>query len=390
MRVLAIVCLLSLIDLAQSLTVVPPLLQGPDIPSSPSRSLVARVDDIEVIYHKATCKGQKLLSATTSPHDAAAAFVNPIDSPWTNPIQQELETWGYKIESDDGTPQFRASHGDECEFEHSHKLKSMFDDLRIDTRSTYQGGPNRCYFINHKDGPAVRRDNQGDLPPVKQQWYKANDNYYRVTGAEFTIGVNAASGLIAMTNRQSPATSAQALWGLENPPPNDELPALKSSSDIMWGLWNLASPNNLRGIKYILSTPIINDETVAIIKKILQDNCLDLDEIMIWSGCEFGSDDPEYLALLGSPNGQAVGYFLAQHKAQLGGKYVSKINIFKGDDPHMVAVCLLFTIDDRAGAARAAIGDGSNGTGRIDEAVVVKRVDYKKNVVRRHVVWAKL
>ena len=154
-----------------------PRTQGP---SSPSRSLVARVDDIEVIYHKATCKGQKLLSATTSPHEAAAAFVNPIDSPWTNPIQQELETWGYKIESDDGTPQFRASHEDECEFEHSHKLKSMFDDLRIDTRSTYQGGPNRCYFINHKDGPAVRRDNQGDLPPVKQQWYKANDQYYRV------------------------------------------------------------------------------------------------------------------------------------------------------------------------------------------------------------------
>ena len=146
MRALAIVCLLSLIALVQSLNVVHPLLQGPDIPSSPSRSLVARVDDIEVIYHKATCKDQKLLSATTSPHDAAAAFVNPIDSPWTNPIQQELETWGYKIESDDGTPQFRASHEDECEFEHSHKLKSMFDDLKIDTRSTYQGGPNRCYF----------------------------------------------------------------------------------------------------------------------------------------------------------------------------------------------------------------------------------------------------
>jgi len=93
---------------------------------------------------------------------------------------------------------------------------------------------------------------------------------------------------------------------------------------------------------------------------------------------------------VGSPNGQAVGYFLAQHKAQLGGKYVSKINIFKGDDPHMVAVCLLFTIVDRAGAARVAIGGESNGKGRVDEAVVVKRVDYKKNVVRRHIVWAKL
>jgi len=170
MRALAIVCLTACVAFVKGLTVETPPLHGPDIPSSPSRSLVARVDDIEVIYHKATCKGQKILSATTSPHDAAAAFVNPIDSPWTNPIQQELETWGYKIESDGGTPQFRASHEDECEFEHSHK--------------------------------------------------------------------------------------------------------------------------------YILSTPIINDETVAIIKKILQDNCLDLDELISWSGCEFGSDEPEYLALL--------------------------------------------------------------------------------------------
>ncbi|KAH6868681.1 hypothetical protein BKA58DRAFT_387399 [Alternaria rosae] len=193
-----------------------------------------------------------------------------------------------------------------------------------------------------------------------------------------------------MTNRQSPASTAQALWGLSNPPPNDELPALKSSSDIMWSMWNLANPNNVGGIKYVLSTPVTNNKTVAIIEKILQDNCLDLNELMVWSGCEFASDESEYFALLGSPNGQAIGYFLAQHKSQLGGEYVSKINIFKGDDPHMVAACLLFTIEDRAGAARAAIGDESNGTGRVDEGIVLKRDEYEKNVVRRHVMWAKL
>ncbi|KAI4948448.1 hypothetical protein J4E91_005871 [Alternaria rosae] len=390
MRDLAIVCLTAYVAVVKGLTVNTSPLQGPDIPSRSSRGLLARVDNIDIVYHKATCKGQKLLAAKTSPRNAVAAYVNPIDSPCTDPIQQELETWGYKIETDDGTAEWRASHDDECEFENSHKLKSMFDDLGIDTRSTYRNGPNRCYFVNHKDGPAVRRNDQGDLPPIKQQWYNANGKYYRVTNAEFTIGVNSASGLIAMTNRQSPASKAQALWGLSNPPPNDELPALKSSSDIMWGLWNLANPNNVGGIKYILSTPVTNDKTVAIIEKILQDNCLDLNELMVWSGCEFVSDEPEYLALLGSPNGQAIGYFLAQHTSQLGGKHVSKINIFKGDDPHMVAVCLLFTIEDRAGAARAAIGDESNGTGRVDEGIVVKRDEHEKNVVRRHVVWAKL
>lgn len=99
-------------------------------------------------------------------------------APGPTPIQQELETWGYKIETDNGTAEWRAIHEDECEFEHSHKLKSMFDDLGIDTRSTYQNGPNRCYFVNHKDGPAVRRNNQGDLPPVNQQRYNANGKYY--------------------------------------------------------------------------------------------------------------------------------------------------------------------------------------------------------------------
>lgn len=67
----------------------------------------------------------------------------------------------------------------------------------------------------------------------------------------------------------------------------------------MWGLWNLANPDNVGGIKHILSTPVTNDETVAIIEKILQDNCLVLNELMVWSGCEFAPDEPEYLALLG-------------------------------------------------------------------------------------------
>jgi hypothetical protein len=173
MRALTVLCLLGIVALAKSLTTASANFQ--------ERSLIARVNiDIAVVYHKATCKGQKLLAATTSPRNAAAAYVNPIDSPWTNPIQQDLATWGYKIETDDGTPGWRASHPDECEFEHSHKLKTMFDDLGIDTRSTYQNGPNRCYFVNHKDGPAVQRDQRGSLPPVNQQWYNVNGKQYRV------------------------------------------------------------------------------------------------------------------------------------------------------------------------------------------------------------------
>jgi hypothetical protein len=49
---------------------------------------VARADlEIHVVYHKATCKGEKLLAATIPSHDPAADYISPIDSPWTNAIQ---------------------------------------------------------------------------------------------------------------------------------------------------------------------------------------------------------------------------------------------------------------------------------------------------------------
>ena len=85
MRALAIVYLTACVAVVKGLILDTLPLQGPDIPSRSSRGLLARVDDIDVVYHKATCKDQKLLAATTSPRNAAAAYVNPIDSPWTDP-----------------------------------------------------------------------------------------------------------------------------------------------------------------------------------------------------------------------------------------------------------------------------------------------------------------
>jgi hypothetical protein len=93
---------------------------------------------------------------------------------------------------------------------------------------------------------------------------------------------------------------------------------------------------------------------------------------------------------IGSPNGQAIRYFLAQHKRQIGGKYVSKINIFRGDAQFSLALCLLFTIENRAGAANGVMGKIADDTGRVDEAIVVKRGNYGRSVMREHVVWTKL
>jgi len=90
---------------------------------------------------------------------------------------------------------------------------------------------------------------------------------------------------------------------------------------------------------------------------------------------------------VGSPNGFAVGYFLAQHKRELGGKYVSKIYVFKADTNAALAICLLFTISDRAGAAQANQVEEFSQAKQIAQPVVVERKEGSETVVREHVVW---
>jgi hypothetical protein len=48
--------------------------------------------------------------------------------------------------------------------------------------------------------------------------------------------------------------------------------------------------------------------------------------------------------MIGSPNGLAVGYFLAQHKHHLGNKAVEKVTVFRADSGMMPY--LLFWIKD--------------------------------------------
>jgi hypothetical protein len=112
--------------------------------------------------------------------------------------------------------------------------------------------------------------------------------------------VNAPSGLITFINRQSPETSARRLWKVENPP-HDHLRRLGASSDMVWGLWSSANPGNLRGIKYFLATPIINDDTVAIFRRIVTEYIdIDWDELETWPGHTYFPDEEEYRALLGN------------------------------------------------------------------------------------------
>jgi hypothetical protein len=139
------------------------------------------------------------------------------------------------------------------------------------------------------------------------------DTCFQTTGAFNEVGINTIDGIVYFLDRLSPEMAAQRHWKMENVPPS-RLPALRSSSDLTWGLWNRVSripphenglQNHLDQIKYFLVTNAVNFVTkYTIVPKALKMKGLKSDETKPWPGSGFriGADGDEgeaALALIG-------------------------------------------------------------------------------------------
>lgn len=126
-----------------------------------------------------------------------------------------------------------------------------------------------------------------------------------MTGAHFSIGINAASGIVFFLNVRSAQYAAKMYWGVDFAP-GDQLPALRSSSDIAWGFWNRVSRGRLNNIRAFMSTMVVNADTVHIIDQGLKMRNADLpfDQqihgVQPWPGTTFSVDYVEGQALLGT------------------------------------------------------------------------------------------
>ncbi|KAF1363730.1 hypothetical protein EJ07DRAFT_102527 [Lizonia empirigonia] len=249
-----------------------------------------------------------------------------VQSPWDGDLREELRKWGYQ---DDEETHQQADLM--CDFRIVHSMEHSFEQLHIDPRSAGQGGPNRCFELRHQDGPAVLRLDDGSLPLVRDQVYVAEGRNYRSTGAYAIVGINAKDGIIFLLNRSSPEKAAANTWA-PDPVTPQALPKLRSSSDLVYGLWHRETTEmNRRDIKMFMAVTIVNTESIVIISRALKladpESALD---VPMWPGKTFTMGYIFSLTLLGSPNGLAVGYFLAQHKQQLGGtKFVWKVRVFR-------------------------------------------------------------
>lgn len=66
-------------------------------------------------------------------------------------------------------------------------MADAFKDLNVDARSAEQGGPNHCFYVEHKDGPTVIRDEDGELPYPEDEHYNVDGKTLQVCGFFSTL-----------------------------------------------------------------------------------------------------------------------------------------------------------------------------------------------------------
>lgn len=329
-------------------------------------------------------RGAKLLQGMKASDKEAATLYGlgeTAESPFDGDLHDTLVSWGWN----DNTEAMQKKHDKECDMDSpaGNMLKNCFDELGLGTKSKGQGGPNECFQIEHFDGPAVILKEDGTRPDKKEQYYKAPcGTIMCVTDASDSVGVNAIGGAVFAMNIVSPAKAAASLWRLT--PKTEELPHIRSLSDISWAFWNRAAgpANNIQGIKYFMATMVINRETNQHTKRALSELKPPEGDTKGWPGHEFSMDTNAGKALLGAPVGRWAGYSLMQHKRQLrGNKWISKVRVYKSEKEGSWPY-LLFYVEGPVEKPKPPPGE-------LDVAVMKRSVD-GKNVVREHVFRAKL
>jgi hypothetical protein len=201
-----------------------------------------------------------------------------------------------------------------------------------------------------------------------------------MTNAHARIGINTISGAIFFLDVESAAKAAEINWKPEVPTA-EQLPKLKAISDISWGFWNRAwmhrpaSERKLGNINYFIVHNIANEETETLINKAMEVHVGDdgshtgLTVLPKWPGLDYVADEAGK-ALLGSPNGLAAGYFLAQHKDEIGvNKYVYGIRVFASSAPLAGPSMIMYVADADDDSSDELPMDRRRGIGRGNSAL---------------------
>jgi hypothetical protein len=221
--------------------------------------------------------------------------------------------------------------------------------------------------------------------------------------------------MVALMNVMSMTNCAEKFTWFRKPKP-DELPHIGTTQDIAWAVWNRAGAADIKDIKYLIVTQIVNPGSRDIYIKAL--NSLDppQSEWKLWPGQDFGMDTVGGQAILGmfsnstqyslaalnspgSPVGRWVGYFILQHKEKLGGnRFIDKVKLWQPDGQSFPY--LLFYVNPTPAASGSAadpvpqelpldaVPIAVPKTQDMNSSRIVKRGTDGKHLVREHVMYS--
>ncbi|KAF2255978.1 hypothetical protein BU26DRAFT_12892 [Trematosphaeria pertusa] len=277
------------------------------------------------------CKGINFLDAFPDTDEGAGSLWKPkLPSAHSSYTWPDLGAWGYNIYLCD-------PHGRDFT-SNNLGLDRALRELGMSDKATEEGGRIRCLHVHHGDIMARYPHNNQRIPEDVQSYRGPDNRVRRVTGAYFVIGINADEGAIFTINVKGPSYTAPERFP---PVPFDQLPNLRASSDVMWGLWKRYAPaNTINNLKWYFVVGIVNDPTRSVLIRAM--NELN-EELKPYPGTWIGMDTVYGQAILGTPNAVGLGYFLAQHKPELGNLRVTGVVVFHGDTETKLP-CLAFHV----------------------------------------------
>lgn len=129
--------------------------------------------------------------------------------------------------------------------------------------------------------------------------------------------------MIVADNSRSPTDSSAKVAGQTK-----EITPLKQWSDVAFLEWyEQAADAKVKDLKYIVRALITNSQTRTRIKEALQKDKKDKTPLFA-NRAKFASTTDQFAALLGSPNGSGAGFLVSTHKAQLGHKTISEVEVW--------------------------------------------------------------
>ena len=157
------------------------------------------------------------------------------------------------------------------------------------------------------------------------------------TQADFTNTISPAQGVFLANANDRGALPSDPNDPMYNPDfPNGRQPVPYQFSSVAWWMWVksclTANPSwvtnpaqaDYSGIKYFFRREITNGATQSILNECFTGQ--DITKTLTWTPADTNQDTNPFWALLGSPNGNGIIYFLTDNKVALKGKGIASIS----------------------------------------------------------------